>query len=211
MNEDKAIEALWAYHQIEEELKASDVIFVLGSNDPRVADWAAELYHRGLAPYVLFSGGSGRFTEGLQNTEAERFAIRAIAKGVPEQAILLEKESTNTGENIRFSRGILDDNGLDPQSIIAVQKPYMLRRTRATLEAQWKGMPFQISGPPLSFQAYLSAELPHNLVVSAMVGDYQRIQEYPKQGFSSPQAYDSIAQEAFEYLVQQGYTSQLLV
>lgn len=205
-----AIDILWKYHHVHHELLQSDLILVLGSNDPRVAEWAAELYRKGLSPRILFSGGAGRFTGGLQGTEAERFAVVAKQAGVPAETILLETKSTNTGENIRFSQQVLADNDLSPQTIIAVQKPYMERRTLATMEAQWPGMAFQVSSPPLSFDDYLTDTLPEHLVVSAMVGDFQRILEYPKQGFSTEQPVSEEAREAFRLLVREGYDSQLL-
>lgn len=55
------IETLWDYLQLHQQPDVADLILVLGSNDVRVAEHAANLYHQGLAPYVLFSGGFGRF------------------------------------------------------------------------------------------------------------------------------------------------------
>ena len=60
MTPDEAIEILWNYHHVGQELHPADLIFVLGSNDVRVAEYAAELYKRHLAPVILFSGGMGR-------------------------------------------------------------------------------------------------------------------------------------------------------
>lgn len=210
MTKDEAVAVLWEYHRLHQNLKPADLLLVLGSNDERVGVYAAGLYRQGLAPRVLFSGGAGRFTEGLRGTEAERFAAAAEAAGLPREAILLEIRSTNTGENIRFSREVLEENGLQPQSIIALQKPYMERRTLATLETQWPGMPFQVSAPQMTFDEYLTDTLNEEIVISAMVGDYQRILEYPRLGFSTEQPFSARAEEAFLTLVGLGYTSQLL-
>ncbi len=211
MTEDEAIRILWDFHHVGHTLAPCDLIFVLGSNDARVAEYAAELYHRGLAPYIVFSGGAGRFTQGWQLTEAEIFAKAAQTKGVPSEAILLENKATNTGENIRFSRQIIREAGKpEPSRILALQKPYMERRTLATLEAQWPGPTFLVSSPALSFDAYLTETLTRPFVINAMMGDFQRIIEYPKQGFSTPQHITSEALEAFRYLTQSGYTTQLL-
>ena len=138
MTPEEAIEILWEYHHVKQELRPADLIFILGSNDVRVAEYAAELYARKLAPLLLFSGGMGRFTGEWAVPEAELFAEAAMKKGVPEDRILIENKSTNTGENVRFSRTILKKAGIpDPASLIALQKPYMERRTLATLQAQW--------------------------------------------------------------------------
>ena len=211
MTPDEAMEILWNYHHVGQELRPADLIFVLGSNDVRVAEYAAELYKRHLAPVVLFSGGMGRFTGGWAVPEAELFAEAAIKAGVPENCILIENKSTNTGENVRFSREVLKRAGIgEPVSLIALQKPYMERRTLATLQAQWPEARVAVSSPPVTFREYLTVELPQELVVSAMVGDFQRILEYPRQGFSTEQPVTSEAMEAFRTLVEAGYDSQLL-
>lgn len=200
---------LWNYHQVHHEPVVSDLIFVLGSNDPRVADLAAELFHQGLAPMILFSGGTGRLTEGWTETEAEQFAARARELGVPAEAILIEKRSTNTGENIRFSRELLLERGLDPKSILAVQKPYMERRVLAAMEVQWPGVSLRVTSPRLSFTDYCTEEIPERLVIEAMVGDFQRILEYPALGFASVQEVPAEVMAAFENLRQRGFTGQL--
>lgn len=200
---------LWYYHQVHHEPVVADLIFVLGSNDLRVADRAAELFHQGLAPRILFSGGTGRLTEGWTDTEAEQFAARARELGVPDEAILIENRSTNTGENIRFSRELLMEKGLDPKSILAVQKPYMERRVLAAMEVQWPGVSLRVTSPRLSFADYCSEEIPEQLVIEAMVGDFQRILDYPALGFASVQEVPDEVMEAFENLRRQGFTGQL--
>lgn len=211
MTIEEAIKILWAYHHVNHELSPADLIFVLGSNDVRVGEYAATLYTQGLAPRVIFSGGVGRFTNGWAITEAELFAQAAENAGVPKSSILIENKSTNTGENVKFSRRVISEAGLpEPQKIIALQKPYMERRTLATLEAQWPGVEVMVSSPPLSFDDYITNELPRDLVINAMVGDFHRIIEYPKQGFSTEQPVPPEALEAFQVLVEAGYNSQLI-
>ncbi len=212
MNIQQAINILWDYHHVKQELRPADLIFVLGSNDARVAEYASELYHGGLAPLVLFSGGVGRFTSGeWAISEAETFAAVAEKAGVPKDKILIENKSTNTGENVRFSREVLTKAGIpEPKRIIALQKPYMERRTLATLEAQWPEVSVSVGSPPCSFEEYLTPELTADFVINAMIGDFQRILEYPKQGFSTPQPVTPEALQAFRVLVEAGYNAQLL-
>ncbi|HEY8462040.1 MAG TPA: YdcF family protein, partial [Blastocatellia bacterium] len=125
---DELAQKVWDYHHLNHKLEKSDVILALGSNDLRVAEYAAELYLRGLAPLVVFSGNVGALTrERFDRPEAELFAEIALRRGVPESAILIEAESTNTGENVVFSRRLLESKGIDPESLILVQKPYMER------------------------------------------------------------------------------------
>src|SRR5215217_6598860 len=99
---------LWNYHHMNHVPQPSDCILVLGSHDMRVADRGAELYLQGFAPWLVFSGGLGNFTkETWTSAEADLFAERAIELGVPRDVIIRENKSTNTGENIQFTKQVL--------------------------------------------------------------------------------------------------------
>src|SRR5687768_3896122 len=124
---------LWDYHHMNHQPQHSDCILVLGSHDLRVADRGAELFLQGFAPWLIFSGGLGNFTKETWTVpEADLFAARAIELGVPDEMIIRENKSTNTGENIQFTRKRLAERNLDPDSFLLVQKPYMERRSFAT-------------------------------------------------------------------------------
>src|SRR5690348_16553678 len=118
-------EKIWDYHRMKHELAPAGAILVLCSHDERVAERGAQLFLEGWAPWLIFSGGRGAITEKLwAEPEAERFARIAIDLNVPRERILIEPNSTNTGENIRFTRQLLAEQEFDPKSFIVVQKPY---------------------------------------------------------------------------------------
>src|SRR5688500_11490378 len=105
---------IWDYHHLNHPLEKCDAILVLGSQDTRVAEWAAQLWLEGWAPLLIVSGGLGRFTkEAWTQTEASLFAEIAKNKAVSPEAILIEDRSTNTGENILFTKQLLAEKGLD--------------------------------------------------------------------------------------------------
>jgi uncharacterized SAM-binding protein YcdF (DUF218 family) len=202
---------IWDYHHLNHTLEKSDVILVLGSNDLRVAEYAAELYLQGWAPLIVFSGNAGALTrERFNRPEAEVFAEVALRRGVPESAMLLEAESTNTGENVVFSRRILESKGIDPNSLIIVQKPYMERRAYATFMKFWPGKRVIVASPPIPFPEYPTEDLPRDLVVNIMVGDLQRIRTYPARGFQIEQEIPDDVWQAFEKLVELGYDKHLI-
>lgn len=205
----RAAEILWDYHRLGIPPHPSDAILVFGSNDLRVAEHAAALFHRNLAPWLLFSGARGRMTEHWKNTEAEAMAQVARAINVPADRILIENEATNTGQNIRFAREILTKNNIVIHRAIVVQKPYMERRTIAALDVQWPDATFTASSPPLTLAQYCTRDLPYQLVIDAMVGDFQRIIDYHHLGFSSEQSIPDHVMAAFRFLIAQGHTSQL--
>ena len=124
------VERVWRYHQMKYQLVKADAIMVLCSHDTIVAERGARLFLEGWAPLIIFSGGLGAITKHLWlDPEANRFAQIAMECGVPEDRILVENRSTNTGENVQFTREMLTARGIDPASFILVQKPYMERRT----------------------------------------------------------------------------------
>lgn len=211
MTTEHLAEILWDYMHMHHEMRPSDVIMVLGSNDLRVAEHGADLYLRGLAPWILFSGNVGRLTEGVfKKSEAECFAEIALGKGVPASAILIEPRSTNTGDNIVFSRQLLAEQGIDPERLIVVQKPYMERRAYATFMNFWPGKDIRISSPPIRFSDYPTAHLPKDLIISVLVGDVQRIRVYPAKGFQIPQPMPDEVWAAWQELVNRGYTQHLV-
>ena len=102
------LQVLWDYLQLHQEPAKADCIVGFGNFNTDIARRAAELYRAGLAPKVLFTGGLGRNTAGLlPEPEAVRFAKVAMECGVPECDIILEDRSTNTKENILFTRAKL--------------------------------------------------------------------------------------------------------
>lgn len=202
---------IWDYHHVNHHLEKSDCILVLGSHDTRVAVRAAELWLQGWAPLVIFSGGLGRLTEGMwTETEADKFARIAIEMGVPEDAILIENKSTNTGENILFTQELLKKNGLDPQSFIVVQKPYMERRSYATFKKYWPSKKLIVTSPQIAFSDYATDEISLDRVIHIMIGDLQRIKLYAEKGFQIPQEIPPNVWAAYEQLVGMGYNEQLI-
>ena len=210
MTVEQAVQCVWDYHQLGHELVASDAIFVLGSHDLRVADRAAELFFEGLAPLVILSGGFGNLTRHLfAAPEAELLAERVRRLGVPDAALLVENRATNTGENVQFTRALLAGRGLAVRRLIAVQKPYMERRTYATIRQQWPEVEVRVTSPRLGFADYC-AVIPRDDVIHIMVGDLQRIMEYPALGYMIAQPVPEEVRAAFDQLVAAGYVRHLL-
>jgi uncharacterized SAM-binding protein YcdF (DUF218 family) len=202
---------IWDYHQLHHKLAPADLILALGSNDTRVAEYAADLYLQGFAPLLMFSGNVGALTKDqFTKPEAYVFADIARQKGVPDEVILTEPESTNTGENIEFSQRVLAARELDPSCIILVQKPYMERRAFATFRKRWPEKQVIVTSPPIPFAEYCNELLPRDKVINIMVGDLQRIQFYPSLGFQIPQEIPNDVWQAYETLVALGYDKHLM-
>lgn len=192
--------------------RGADAIFCLGSLDTRVAERAAQLFLDGYGTHLIFSGGAGKLTrDRFTKPEAEIFADVAVQMGVPADKIITEPRSTNTGENVRFTRELLQQKGLQPRSFILVQKPYMERRTFATFSKQWPdpNTEFTVTSPNLEWDEYPNADNPRDLVINIAVGDLIRIKEYPVRGFQIPQDIPDAVWQDGRRLIRAGYNSHL--
>ena len=208
------LQVIWDYLGMHQTPEQADVIVGFGNFNTNIARRAAELYRQGLAPVVLFTGGLGRNTEGLlPEPEAVRFARVAMECGVPEKAILLEPESTNTAENILFTRRLLEERGIPHERILGVHQPFMERRITAAMGVYWPEQAFQVTSPQVSISDYLEDAkkqgVTENAAVSVIVGDFQRMDLYAKKGYQTPQYIPPEAWEAFHALVAMGFDKQL--
>ena len=208
-------EKIWHYHRLNHQLSKADAILVLCSHDKVVAERGAELLLGSWAPLLIFSGGLGAITKNLwSDSEADQFARVAVEMGVPGEKILIENKSTNTGENILFTRRLLAERRIDPQSFILVQKPYMERRSYATFKQLWPEKEVIVTSPQVSFTDYLdkyaNQALSKDDVVSIMVGDLQRIRLYPEKGYQIFQEIPDDIWAAYEELVTAGYDRHLV-
>jgi uncharacterized SAM-binding protein YcdF (DUF218 family) len=202
---------LWDYHHVGHKLEKADCIIALGSHDTRVAERAAEVFLAGWAPLLVCSGHLGALTRTMwTRPEAEIFADVAVARGVPRDRILVEDRSTNTGENVDFSRRLLAERGLLPRRVIAVQKPYMERRTLATFVRRWPELEVRVTSPQIDFDHYPAGDIRKDDVIHIMVGDLQRLAVYGRKGWSEPQDVPPEVMQAYERLVAAGYTRRLL-
>ena len=207
----KNAKIVWDFLQANRNITPADCIFTLGSNDLRVAERSADLYHQGYADLLIFSGGLGRFTENnWSESEAEKFARVAMDLGVPESKILLETRSTNSGENVLFTRNLVEKVGLTLNSFILVQNPYMEKRAYATFIKLWPVKKALVNSPKITFEAYPNDIISGDMLINIMVGDFQRLLVYPQKGFLAALPISQESEEAFNFLVKKGFDSQLV-
>lgn len=205
---------IWEYLGLHEEPRKADCIIGFGNFNDNIARRAAELYHQGLAPKVLFTGGLGRNTLGLlPEPEAVRFARVAVECGVPEDTILIEDKSSNTAENILFTRKLLQETGLPHMKLLGVHQPFMERRIKAAFGVYWPEAELTVTSPRVTIRQYLEDSLRQGVTeqaaIEVIVGDFQRMDLYAKKGYQLPQEIPGEAWQAFHRLVDLGYDGQL--
>jgi uncharacterized SAM-binding protein YcdF (DUF218 family) len=195
---DRAAKTLWRFHCVYDDLQAADVVVGLGSYDLRVAERCVALYHAGLSPLIVLTGASGNWTRGLYPTsEAEAFAAHAMAGGVPADAILVETDATNIGENVTFTARMLPH----ARTAIFVTKPQTQRRCQATVSKQWPAVQAMITAPLTRYD--------DRTLICEMVGDLERLRQYPVLGFQSDVEIPESVLRAYRLLTAAGYTDHL--
>ncbi|WP_084964258.1 YdcF family protein [Thermoactinospora rubra] len=204
------VETLWNYHDMHHVVRPADVGIGLGSHDAGVATCAADLYLRGMFPLIVFTGANAPTTVNeFPRGEAVHYREHAIHRGVPAEAILIEPTATNTGENISRTRDLLSKEGLEIRSAVIISRPYQQRRAYATCKKLWPEIDITCASLSMSLDDYLEKIGPDR-VINMLVGDTQRIMEYPKLGFAVEQPVPADVQSSYERLVQAGYTSRLI-
>lgn len=137
----------WTAKQIEREstlddAQRADVIIVLGAAEYRGRpspvlqgrlNHALLLYLKGMAPYILTTGGAGGDP---QFTEAEVGRGYLTEHGVPSEAILVEDDGSTTAESLTTAAEIM--RRMNMQSCIVVSDGYHIFRARRML--QFKGL-----------------------------------------------------------------------
>ena len=208
---DKNASIIWDYMKMNHKLEKADLILVCGNDDEMTDERTLELFEEHLAPLVLISGsGSIKNREGFQENEAQRIADFLIKNGVPSDIILIEDKARSTGDNALFSKKLLEEKNITANKIILITKPYMERRVFATFSKQTPGPIFMVASKEISYEDYCKIFPDKEHFINFMVGDLQRIKEYPKLGFQIEQEIPDTVWQAFEELVKLGYNKYLI-
>ncbi|MFC4003635.1 YdcF family protein [Prauserella oleivorans] len=205
------VETLWRFHRVDDELRPVDVAVGLGSHDGGVAVYAAELYRRGLFPLIVFTGANAPTTvERFPRGEAVHFREIAQEYGVPASAIRVETRATNTVENINYTRDLLAAEGVSPQSVLLISRPYQQRRAQAIAAKLWPDVEILCSGAQHDLDTYVAIIGEPDRVANMLVGDTQRLELQGKSGEIDPQDIPGEVRAAYERLIAAGYTSRLI-
>jgi len=201
----EAAEILWNYHNVKHELQKSDAIFVPGHNDVRFAERAAELYHKGLAPFIIFSGANSPLTSYFGQFEALYFKSRALELGVPEEAIITESNSTNTEQNIREVKLLLKKNDVNIQQLIVLQRPFLSKRVYLTLQKFWPEVNHLMDTHQYNFDDYVGWFGDEAKLIEQLMGNTKRVALYSYLDWTVPEEVESEVVEAYRFLKSDGY------
>jgi uncharacterized SAM-binding protein YcdF (DUF218 family) len=123
------------------------------------------------------------------NGQSESGYVRRLLHhhDVPDSAILVEAAATNTGENVRYSMPILDEQlGLsNVRSVIAVGKLAAARRYLMTIERWMPGR--RLMSSPVSGHNWPKSRWDeHPALREAVLEEWGKIPDYLRRGFIAP-------------------------
>ncbi len=176
MEHPQEIQRLWDYLSIGTSKDSPDIFFVFGRDDFAIADKAAELY-RSYRKKLILLGGRGRLTGTITGSEAEAFRDHLLLKGVPEQDMVLETKSSNTGENIIEGLAILQGLGIYSRVGIVTHAPHV-RRTLAAARLHAPQIDWLLFPDSCTIDTQPLAE-----TVKELVGEVDRLETYPALGY----------------------------
>ncbi len=138
---DRIIADITNFIFVEDKPQNVDAIFLPGGSHPEQPEYAAELYRKGYAKWLIPSGGVSvkrdkwpgvRSKADVYNddyqSDCEFFTDVFVKNGVPADAIVGEDKSGHTRDNAFLSRKVVDENGLEIKTAIIVCKAFHARR-----------------------------------------------------------------------------------
>jgi uncharacterized SAM-binding protein YcdF (DUF218 family) len=131
---------------------------------------------------------------------------RALANGISPGSILLEERAINFGENIAFVRDLLPDL----KRATFITKPCAVLRVVLTIPIQWPGLTAFVDSPPHSFPEEVSNVIGVLGVIHEMVGDIDRVIQYPSRGFQVPHRLPPQVLESWRALIAEGFVQHML-
>ena len=172
-------------------LTPCDAVIGFGHFDLAIPQHCAGLVKAGKAKHLIFTGGIGAGTADLGMAEADAF-VATLAKAHPDLAAqaLCENRSTNTADNIRFTRDLLLAKhaqlalGRGIRSVLLVATPCRQRRVFLTWRKLLPDIPAVNAPPPHTFEALAALYAGKGGdILRQMLGEYQRLRDYPAQGW----------------------------
>ena len=125
--------------------RADAALVLSGDVDYLRVKHAARLHHEGRVKAVVLTG------RGVGGDSADAMREVAIASGVPAEAIVLERESTSTRENLVLARPLLAARGWTRVALVtsASHMPRALAAARKVMpEIEWLPAVVLDAGPP---------------------------------------------------------------
>lgn len=183
---------IFKYLYLRQDPEKADAILGFGHFDLKIPRRCAELYLGGYTSKILFTGGVGAGSADFEFPEAVEFKnlLKKEYPQIPEEDIIIEPDSTNTGENLRFMQNVLyqRDPGFTFQSgirkVLKVSNAYRQRRAYLTCIKLFPEVKFINTPAETTFEDELALYRSKNQdLVRHLSGEMERMIRYPAMDF----------------------------
>lgn len=155
--DDRIINDISNYIFVRDLPEVADVIFLPGGMHPQQPEYAAELWRRGYAKWIIPSGAMGVKWDvwpgvadkadvyvGNYRSECEFFIDVLIKNGVPRNAIIPEDQARHTRDNAFLSRKLVGENGIKVKTALIVCKEFHARRCLMLYQMAFPDVDFKV-------------------------------------------------------------------
>jgi len=200
---------IFNYLYIKEEPVKADAVIGFGHFDLKIPRRCAELYINGFVSKIIFTGGVGAGSADFIYPEAIEFfnLVKKEFPNIPPDDIITEPNSTNTGENLRFTQSVLQK--INPgftftrgiEKILKVSNAYRQRRAYLTCRKIYPAIQFINTPAKTSFEEELELyKLKNQNLITHLKGEMQRMISYPALGFIVSEEIPAEILQAYEIL-----------
>ena len=145
------------YIFVSDEPERVDAIFLPGGSHPEQPEYAAELYRKGYAKWIIPSGGvsvkrdkwpgvrsKADIYNGNYQSDCEFFTDVFVKNGVPADVIVGEDKSGHTRDNAFLSRKVIDEKGITIKTALIVCKAFHARRCLMLYQMAFPSVDFKV-------------------------------------------------------------------
>ncbi|MCF7871719.1 YdcF family protein [Candidatus Woesearchaeota archaeon] len=165
-----------------EKAEPTDLAFVFGRFDPKIAEKTAEAYKSGKIKRILITGGIGKDSGilaeyGISEADFQK-SLLIYEHKIPENEIITEETAKNAGENSRKGIETILQKEIPHKSMIMIMHPLSAKRVYSVfkLEAEKKGFTSEIQQTTSDYAFDINNEQDVNELMTEMI----KLYEWPK-------------------------------
>lgn len=183
---------IFEYLYLKDSPVKADAIIGFGHFDLKIPRRCAELYLKGYAAKIIFTGGVGAGSADFTFPEAIEFfnLVKKEFPEIPESDIITEPNSTNTGENLRFTNDVLEKTNPDftftkgIKKVLKVSNAYRQRRAFLTCKKIYPQVEFINTPATTDFETEFDLyQLKGQDLLRHLSGEMERMLLYPAMGY----------------------------
>jgi hypothetical protein len=172
--------------------RRADVVIGFGHFDRKIPEQCADLVAGGIVDRVIFAGGSGVGSPGLELPESHFFrrVFRDRLPDFPDSSMVVEDRSTNTAENIVHCIELMSERppewrfGGGIRSAILVANAYRQRRVWLTCLVHLPGVQLYNCPPAVDYRTERAMFAERGEELNAhLVGEIDRLARYADRGW----------------------------